>query len=54
MSEYVSNSGEVRVVTERIDADGRRAIVDCVDRTRRGEPVRVDGKVVRWVKREVT
>jgi len=46
--EYISNGGEVRVVTESADADGRRAIVDCVDRTRTAEPITLDGKVVGW------
>ena len=46
--EYVSNGGEVRVVTESTDTDGRRAIVDRVDRTRTAEPIMLDGKVIGW------
>lgn len=45
--EYVSNAGEVRVVTERV-VDGVRCVTDLVDRTRTAEPVTVDGKVVAW------
>lgn len=45
--EYVSNRGEVRVVTEHRDGDLLR-VSDLVDRTRTAEPVMVDGKVVGW------
>lgn len=45
--EYVSNAGEVRVVTERI-VDGVRRVSDLIDRTRIAEPIMVGGKVVGW------
>jgi hypothetical protein len=46
--EYISNGGEVRVVTESTDADGRRSIVDRVDRARTAEPIMRDDKVIGW------
>lgn len=45
--EYVSNAGEVRVVTERT-VDGVRHVSDLVDRTRTAAPVKVGDKVVGW------
>lgn len=43
---YVSNGGEVRTVTETVDARGVRVVRDLVDRTRRAT---WDETAKRWV-----
>lgn len=46
--EYVDVSGAVRIVTERVDDQGKLVIVDRVDKTRFAVKVD-DGDRVRWI-----
>lgn len=49
LHEYVSAWGEVRIVSEGVDASGVKHIVDLVDRSRRGKPGDREGKK-HWIK----